>query len=330
VTQRELERTARRGNHHRPPTRTSKHRGLVALAALVVAVALIVVVVKVSGSRTQAPSSPTVQTQQVRYLGVYEPSAPSTYTGVEQFAQAVGRQPNLVSYYSGWNEVFQLAFARTAASHGATTIVQIDPTNVSLAKIAAGKYDSYLNSFANQVATFGHQVVISFGHEMNGFWETWGYRHTPPATFVAAWRHIVTLFRHDGANNVTWMWQVNSSSALTGPVRDWWPGGQYVNWVGVSGYYYVPGDKFDNVFTPVITAVRKFTHDPLLIAETGVGPSAGQARGIENLFAGLHGQKYLGLVYFDVHSIGGLYKGENWRLEDSQAALTAFRNALQG
>ena len=330
MTQRNPRHTARRPGPQRT-TWVSNHVGLMASIAVIAAIVVTVALLRVSGvlGGAQVAPAPT-QAQELRYLGVYEPGAPDSYSGVEQFAHAVGRQPNLVSYYSGWGEDFQKSFAETAASHGATTIVQVDPTNISLVKIAAGKYDSYLTSFADEVAAFGHPVVISFGHEMNGFWETWGYHHTPPATFVAAWRHIVTLFRHQGANSVTWLWQVNSSSSQTGPVRDWWPGSQYVTWIGVSGYYYVPNDTFSNVFTPVVTSIRQFTQDPLLIAETAVGPQAGQSRGIKDLFAGLRTQNYLGLVWFDQHSNGGLYKGENWRLEGNQVALSAFRNALKG
>jgi hypothetical protein len=300
--------------------------GLVACIAGIAAVVLAVAILRVSAPHTPSASGPP----QVRYLGVYEPGVPDSYSGIEQFARAVGRQPNLVSYYSGWGEQFQESFAETAASHGATTIVQMDPASISLAKIAAGKYDSYLIPFADDVAAFKRPVVISFGHEMNGYWETWGYTHTPPATFVAAWRHIVDIFRQQGASNVTWLWQVNSASPETGPVHDWWPGSQYVNWVGVSGYYYVPADTFSNVFTPVVTSIRQFTQDPLLIAETAVGPQAGQARGIKDLFAGLRSQHDLGLVWFDQHSYGGLYKGEDWRLEGNDVALTTFRNALKG
>ena len=302
-----------------------------AFAAIVICAALVIGVVKVSanGSSTRVPPPPA-PSQPISYLGVYEPDAPGSYTGIEQFANAVGRQPNLVSYYSGWGEEFQSAFADSAASHGARTLVEMDPTNISIAEIAAGTYDSYLTSFADEVATFRHPVIISFGHEMNGFWETWGYHHTSPTVFVAAWRHIVNLFRKDGADNVIWLWQVNSASSQTGPVHDWWPGAQYVTWVGISGYYYVPGDTFYNVFTPVAMAIRQFTQDPLLIAETAVGPQAGQSRGIKDLFAGLRLEHYLGLVWFDKHSYGGLYKGEDWRLEDSQLAQIAFRDALKG
>lgn len=319
--------TARPGSQR--TTRARRHVGLIACITGVVAVLLAVVVVEVSDAPSGSPA-PSASSQHVRYLGVYEPGSPSSYSGVEKFARAVGRQPDLVSYYSGWGEKFQKDFAATASNHGATAIVQIDPNNISLANIAAGTYDSYLISFADDVAAFRHQVVICFGHEMNGFWETWGYHHTPAKTFIAAWRHIVNLFRSQHANNVIWLWQVNSSSSQTGPVRDWWPGSQYVTWVGVSGYYYLPGNTFDNVFNPVVADIRQFTHAPLLIAETAVGPEAGQPRGIKDLFDGLRLNNYIGLVWFDQHSTGGLYKGEDWRLEDNPAALKAFRSALEG
>ncbi len=44
------------------------------------------------------------------------------------------------------------SFARQASAHGATTLVQIDPTYASVAGIAAGSYDGYLRSFADSVA----------------------------------------------------------------------------------------------------------------------------------------------------------------------------------
>ena len=58
---------------------------------------------------------------------------------------------------------------------------------------------------------------------MNGTWYSWGYRHTSPAVFVAAWRHIVTVFRAAGARNVTWLWTINIIQcrcriAASGPV----------------------------------------------------------------------------------------------------------------
>ena len=45
-----------------------------------------------------------------------------------------------------------------------------------------------------------HPVILSFGHETNGNWYSWAYRHaSQQAAFVAAWRHIVSVFRTIGA-----------------------------------------------------------------------------------------------------------------------------------
>ena len=124
--------------------------------------------------------------------------------------------------------------------------VQIDPTYASVSRIAAGIYDQYLQTYADSVRDFGHAVVIGFGHEMNAPWYSWGYEHkdVPPATFVAAWRHIVTLFRAEGADNVTWLWTINADTPVTGPIAEWWPGKADVTWVGIDGYYTSPNDTF--------------------------------------------------------------------------------------
>ena len=111
----------------------------------------------------------------------------------------------------------QPLFAEMAARHHAAPLVQIDPSHISLTAIAAGQYDPYLRSYAAAVRAFGGRVIISFGHEMNGNWYSWAYRHTSPAAFVAAWRHIVTVFRQQGTRNVTWLWAVNVIDTPQGP-----------------------------------------------------------------------------------------------------------------
>jgi hypothetical protein len=167
-------------------------------------------------------------------------------------------------------------------------------------------------------------VVIGFGHEMNAPWYSWGYKHTQAATFVAAWRHLVTLFRKQGADNVTWLWTLEAAGPSTGPVQDWWPGSSYVTWVGVDGYYYRPTDTFESVFGRTITQVRTFTSDPVLLSESAVGPAAGQFAKILDLFKGMSTDNTLGLVWFDKKQTGGTYR-QDWRLEDSPTAIEAFR-----
>ena len=107
-----------------------------------------------------------------------------------------------------------------------------------------------------------------------------GLRALPAATFVAAWRHIVTLFRARHADNVTWLWTLQADEPGTGPIASWWPGEKYVTWVGIDGYYYRPSETFFSIFGKTIAEVRTFTGLPVLLSEVAVGPQAGQARKI--------------------------------------------------
>ena len=304
---------------HRRATRVRKHAGVVTCAALVLGAAVVVAVVK-----SYTPAQSDQFTRPVHYLGVYERTAPNSYVGVDQFAQTIGRQPNLVSYYSSWLEPFQAGFAATAAQHGAVPLVQINPAHASLAAIASGKFDVYLRAYAAAVRAYGHRVILSFGHEMNGWWYSWGYRHTSPKVFVAVWRHIVTLFRSVGADNVTWLWTINVihlSGGIVAPAP-WWPGRSYVNWVGIDGYYHKSSWRFAPLFGPTIKTVRALTRDPILIAETGVAPVAGKPAKIADLFSGVRAYGLLGFVWFDAN------KKADWRV-NSPAAIAAFRRGAQ-
>jgi hypothetical protein len=83
----------------------------------------------------------------------------------------------------------------------------------------------------------------------------------------------------------------------------WWPGSSYVTWVGVDGYYFKPSWTFASLFGPTIKAVRALTHDPILIAETGVAPDADKPAKVTDLFAGIRAYGLLGFVWFNASGI---------------------------
>jgi Glycosyl hydrolase family 26 len=306
-----------------------RSRLVVVFAIAIAAAAVGLVVARLASSSPSHPPAAhaPLPRSPASYLGVYAPGAPGSYRQTAAFAAVAGTRPNLAGYYSGWYQPFAGSFARWARSHGAATVLQIDPNDVPLRAIAAGDYDAYLRSYADSVRDFGHPVVIGFGHEMNGTWYSWGYGHVPPAVFVAAWRHIVTLFRGQGADNVTWMWTINDDVPGTGPVREWWPGPRYVTWVGIDGYYVRPSDNFASVFGRTITQVRAFTGKPVLLSETAVGPAAGQPGKIADLFAGMRRDHTLGLVWFDYAQDDGIYH-QDWRIEASTPAQAVFRREI--
>jgi Glycosyl hydrolase family 26 len=327
VTEFSPELSAERGNYWERPRIRRRFRPAV-YVALIIGLAVVIRGGFLIAGALSSPSNPH-PTQSVRYLGVYEPDAPGSYTDVNRFAHAIGRQPNLVLYYSHWLKPFNVSFATAAAKNGAVTIVQIAPNNVSLADITSGRYDAYLRSYALSVKAFGAPVILSFGHEMNGSWYSWGNRHTSPRVFVGAWRHIVTLFRAMGADNVTWMWTANIVGPSTPGPKPWWPGSSYVNWVGIDGYYRYPSEEFASVFGAAIVDVREFTSDPILISETAAQPSEDQSAKIADLFAGVHTYGLLGFVWFDADDLSISDPGEvqYWRLTSPTALATFGRDA---
>jgi mannan endo-1,4-beta-mannosidase len=308
--------------------RQASSRRIVKTVVAVLAVAAIaagVILYKESTDHT-GPLPVNLPPASASYLGVFTKGVPDSYTRVRAFKSATGANLDVVMYYSGWFVPFPASFATTVANDGAVPLVQMDPDNVSVAGIASGRYDGYLSAYAEAVRAYRHPVILSFGHEMNGDWFSWGYTKTPPGVFVAAWQHIVKLFRALGARNVTWMWTVNiindtRNGNIPAPTQ-WWPGNSYVNWVGIDGYYLKPSWKFAPLFGPTIKAVKTLTSDPILIAETGAPPAAGQPAKIADLFAGIRLYGLLGFVWFNATSSGP--HGVPFGLS-GPAAIAAFR-----
>jgi hypothetical protein len=307
-----------------PPRRG--RRVLTAVVAVLAAAAIAagVIVYNRSADKATGPLPVRLPPSTASYLGVYTTGLPDSYAKVAAFKSATGAKPDVVMYYNGWFVPFPQRFATTVASNGEVPLIQLDPDKINISAVASGRYDGYLSQYAEAVRAYGHPVILSFGHEMNGTWYSWGFGKTSPAAFVAAWRHVVTLFRTLGAKNVTWLWTVNiindTRSGLIPRPTQWWPGASYVNWVGIDGYYLKPNWKFAPLFGPTIAAVRQLTTAPILIAETGAVQTADQSAKISDLFTGIRQYGLLGFVWFD--SVNRNH--QNFRI-DSRSAIDAFR-----
>ena len=245
------------------------------------------------------------------------------------FEQTTGLKPGIVENYQAFGLPFPSSWARALLAQGILPLIQLQPRRVAVGAIAAGRYDRYLSQTAAAVRALGGPVGLSFGHEMNGSWYSWGYRHVPPGVFVAAWRHIHQVFAAHGAGNAIWVWVIvrnTPGDSRVGPaLRPWWPGGAYVNWVGLDIYYFSPKVTFQEEFVPTITAVRSFTGDPILLTETAVPNQSGQVQQIANLFAGARASHLLGIIWYDENVL------HTWRLDKSRpAAIAAFRRGASG
>jgi Glycosyl hydrolase family 26 len=224
---------------------------------------------------------------------------------------------NIGEFYTAFGSSFPVTVASEYRSRHMLPFIQVNPRKVKLSDVARGRYDSYLRTYAEAARQFCSPLVYSVGHEFNGNWYPWGHRHTRPAVFVAAWRHMHDIFTQEKASNVVWAW--DPDHAAQDPVP-WWPGSSYVSWIGIDGYFRKPGQtSFRVLFGERIANIRKFSKAPILIAETGAPPSRHRAKQLQILLDGMRSYGLLGLIYFDIPAI------QDYRIDHDQAALAVLK-----
>jgi hypothetical protein len=259
------------------------------------------------------------------YLGIFV-SDPKPRV-IDSFVSATRTAPEMIGINVRFGAAFQESVICRIAKGGALPLIQINPRKISLAAIAHGDYDSYLDKYALAFAEFRLPVAISFGPEMNDEANPWGWHHVKPANYVAAWRHVHDAFTRAGAKNVTWVWTIDrySQQAQVAPAQPWWPGASYVDWVGVAGRYATSTSDFSTVYGPTLTAIGSFAKKPVLLTQAGIAANLNRPQQIKNLFrAAAHNGQIVGVVW-SVAAAGHA----SWTLNGDPASDVAFRRGAK-
>lgn len=141
-----------------------------------------------------------------------------------------------------------------------------------------GEFDSFLFSFAQETAEFGHPVLFRLGNEMNGDWCMYSGYHTSrdPEVFKGFYKYIYQIFKDAGADNVIWVWNPNERSF---PDFKWnnelmyYPGDEFVDMIGLTGYNtgtYYAGEiwrSFSDIYSPLYQRMVRISDKPLMITE---------------------------------------------------------------
>jgi hypothetical protein len=227
-------------------------------------------------------------------------------------------QLQIVEFYNAFRKPFGRAEAEQAVEAGMIPFIQLNPRGVSEQKIASGKWDQHLRNYADAIKAFQCTVILSFGHEMNGWWYPWGREPAPkpstsPAAFKEAWQHIHDIFSGEGVTNVIWSWDPSHQHGEVGlgkigtPASEWYPGNKYVDWIGLDGYlgYDHNGhvQSFSEIFGYQLRDIRKKAPGkPVYLAETGVRSGSALASQMAALFSGIEANHLMGLVWFDANA----------------------------
>ena len=283
-----------------------------------------------------------------RALGVYVHGAAWDPGLIDAYTKLVGRRPAMALSYHDWaangdlGELFPLSMIKSMATRGITPILTWEPWDWNngasqpayrLSTIVAGTYDTYLRKWATAAKGYGEVVFIRFAHEMNIKTYPWGVgvNGNTPAQYVAAWRHVVDIFRAAGATNVKWIWSPNVEYGNDFPFKAFYPGGSYVDWVGLDGYNWgstrIGWQSFATVFGGSYAHITALApNKPVLVSETASTEAGGsKANWILNAFLAsipTRFPKVAGVIWFDQR------KETTWQVNSSSASLSAFRNVV--
>ena len=239
-----------------------------------------------------------------------------------RWVSSTGERPDVIAVYTRLNQPLPSAEIKTIARMGALPLLQVNPRFTAMSDIAAGKLDAHIMRWARNLHRLHIQVAVSFAHEMNGYWDTWGCTKTSGRLFVKVWRHVHDLI---GTHNVIWVWNVNNIWKGSCSMKARYPGNNYVDWVGMDGYLRKKTSTFNSVFASTLDKLRHFIYGkPMLIAETGVPEGPRQADRIRSLYERAPRAGLIGILYFDAVPAKGDY-----RPQDNPRALSKFKTVIK-
>jgi mannan endo-1,4-beta-mannosidase len=230
-------------------------------------------------------------------IGVYQPQPDASGRAIDEYVAQVGKKPAFAWQPTTWQRVdgSYVAFDRQVLeeyrtrgimpgltwepSKGPAQRTGPNQPEFSWKQIASGRYDSYITQFAKDAAAYRYPFILRVLHEMDGTWYPLGYNvngNTNLADFVAAYKHIVDLFRAAGATNVQFVWNptVIASATLAqvgDKLRQAYPGDNYVDWVALDGYNSSVNDwqSLQNIFEPSYQFITSITSRPMILFEVG-------------------------------------------------------------
>ena len=223
------------------------------------------------GSAIPAPTNESFFGASINSLG--DPSTIESQT--ETFEQQIGRNLALHMHYYGFGSLAtgQPTFPNVGntqmaddISHHRIPVVSWSCNGIPFSTVASGTYNSVIDNTALAIKNFGYPIFLRYAWEMNtgASSSCQGGSLTPGADFIAAWQLIYSRFKALGVTNVAWLWNPNNNPDAS----SFYPGTDYVDWIGFDGYDFQQQGDFGNVFSPFYNVFKSYGK-PLFIGETG-------------------------------------------------------------
>jgi hypothetical protein len=300
--------------------------------ALLAASVAFVLVVAITVSTLLAPSAGAfpgaLSPNEGAYFGsrVEGRGGESPREALRRVESQIGRKFDIDHLYYSWNAHIPTSHQRWDVETGRIPFVNWLAGD-DWDDIASGSEDGWIQDRADAFAEFGAPIYLSFHHEPEDDLSSFG----SPGDYAAAFRRIVTIFRNRGASNVAFVWTMMAWSFDPRSGRDpfaYYPGGDYVDFIGGDGYNWYPGRPGDpwNSFQTVFEEINAWAQaqgKPWIAAEYGVQEDPGtpgrKGQWFRDAVATARAWPSLkAVIYFDVD------KRFNWVTDTSPSSMEGY------
>lgn len=297
------------------------------------------------------------------FLGVALDGYPVTSQRVQSLHREFPVAPEIVLFYLQWPKApqgddFPNAALDAIWDAGAVPCLTWEPMYhedgrehaIDHRLVLDGSYDRYIAAFAAGAKRWGKPFIIRFAHEMNLSRYHWGtskerYGPDSPVIYRRMHRHVVDLFRREGAANVLWAFVPNAESvpapdhdgsAGWNRIANYYPGSGYVDILGMDGYNWgtsktMERDRwesrwltFGELFSAPARQLRELSaQKPLMVFETASTAQGGdKERWFREAVATAEELGVSGVVWFQVQ------KEQEWRIDGGACPGMTLRREL--
>lgn len=291
-----------------------------------------------------------------------------TYDALTAFEKMTGKHHAIIAFGSFWGEQsFPGKAVNIVTAYGAVPLIYWSPWDkpyeeskgpdrFNLPDILAGKWDSYIDQWADAAKQYGKPLLVAWGLEMNGTWFPWSgcFYNTPkelshapghpahpgPELVKKTYRYVVDRVRARQVKNILWGFHVNNFSS---PRAEWnsmaryYPGAGYVDWLGLSVYGKMNRKEGWAAFSammdgPYQEICKLDPHKPVFLAEWGAGefPPGDKAGFIATGFNEIKNKyrRVRAAVFWHERWQNGDGSYSNLRVNSSPEALEAYRQGV--
>jgi hypothetical protein len=274
------------------------------------------------------------------YLGAYVIQDQFINADMNLYNSMAGKQHASFFRYVGYGMPFPKEWVEQVKEAGAVPHIAFEP-NKGLDEV---NDDTYLRQFAKDAKEAGVPIFLRYASEMNG---TWAEYSGNPKQYIEKWRLVHQVMQEE-APNVAMVWTVFTFPENS--IKSYYPGDDYVDWVGVNVYNVVyhndnlnnRGDKEDplklldyvyNTFSarkPIQISEFGATHYTITDNDYHIDFAVEKITRMYKWLPILY-PRVKSIYYFDVNNLINAPDGRkinDYSITNDSAVLTAYRNII--